>query len=163
MSTKQVKLSTGEWPISEIRPDEWANFFIMHPTPERPYIEKEVLGGVMEKVTPPDDSILWDGHNHAMQRHNQEWLHFLWLLGLATVDVPDEWELPPEKAMAFGVKEGLRGRKLQYIQHHIIATDEDSVTVQAATNAVITKEERAAGGVPFPDSEGDEAGSVDTA
>lgn len=167
MSTKQVKLSTGEWPISEIRPDEWSDFFIAHPAPERPYIEKEVPGGVMEKITPPAGHESLQMFDDALALYNQLGRHFEWLLGFATVDVPEDWEIPPGKALALGVEtigpDDPRGRKLQYIKHHILATYEDTIDVVAATTATITAEERAAGGAKFPGDEGDEAGDVGSA
>lgn len=165
MSTKQVKLSTGKWPVSEIRPDEWADFFIAHKSPERPYIEKEVLGGVMEKITPPDDHPSWQVYNDEMALFSQLGRHFEWLLGFATLEVPDDWAIPLGKALALGIEtidsSDPKGRKLQYIKHHVLGTAEDVTDVTAATSAIITAEERAAGGEKFPNKAGDETGGVE--
>lgn len=167
MSTNLGKLSTGEWPISEIRPDEWQDFFIRHPAPERPHGEKEVLGGVIEKITLPDDSPLLDDYYREMMQYNQKGRHFEWLAGFATVDVPKDWELSLGKQLAFEIEtigpDDPVGRKLQYIKHHILATAADVTEVKRLTDAIITREERAAGGEKFPGADGDETGDMGSA
>jgi hypothetical protein len=161
MST--IKLSTGEWPVNEITSDVWAEFFMRHPSPKKPYLTKEVLGGEVEKITPPDDHPAWDEFNTAIQQFYSAARQFEWLKGFARVDVPKDWKLSDGDLLALDLQhedyqDNPRLRKLLYIQHHVLATMEDTVKFKEAINGTITEAERAAGAEKFPGDAGETTG-----
>ncbi len=166
MSTEnQIKLSTGTWPFQEVLPHDWADYFrTAGPAPEEPYDEKEVLGDVMERITPPDDDPRWKVYHDALGAANELLQRFEWLCAFAPVDVPEDWVLSPGIALALSIetigKDDLRGRKLQYIRHTILGTREDISEVSRLAAGLISKEERHAGGEKFPDPAGKEEGEV---
>lgn len=167
MSTK-IKLSTGEWPFSEVLPHDWTDYFLVAgEEPERPFDEKEIVGGGTEKVTPPDDDPRWKAYGDALTRWNRQAQEFEWLMAFADVEVPDGWALPSGKALALGIEPNVvfmpRDHKLLYIRHVILGTREDIAEVSRLASGVITEKERAAGAVKFPGSEADEEGLVGTA
>lgn len=167
MSTKTIKLSTGSWPYQEILPGHWVEYYLRCPaSPERPYREVKVDGtDVPEKLDLPDDDSRMIEYIKADAAWNRQALDFMWLMTFAPVIVPDDWKVSPGEALALGIEVATdeRGRKVQYIRHVILGTNDDRAAASAASDGTITKEEREAGARPFPDDEGDETGEMGTA
>ena len=68
-----------------------------------------------------------------------------YLLAFKDVKVPTEWEFPDEaRAAGLDARDGIDGRKVDYIENEILTTGKDAIAAQAAMFALTDKEVDAA-------------------